>query len=184
MPISTQKEQYLPPNMRKHLIIITYLASLFLTSCVYKIDVQQGNIVTQEMVDQLRPNMNKRQVQFVMGTPLLVDPFHPERWDYIYSNQPGGEERVQQRISLFFNGDALAGLQGDYRPSAMPVVEPTADTTVIVPKRDTDKTLFQMIKSLFIWDDDDQPIEEEGDQPFEEGGGQPVEEGGSQPLLE
>ncbi len=170
--------------MRKHLIIITYLASLFLTACVYQIDVQQGNIVTQEMVDQLRPNMNKRQVRFVMGTPLLVDPFHPERWDYIYSNQPGGEERVQKRITLLFESDRLAGLQGDYRPSGIPVVEPTAESTVIVPKRDTDKTLFQKIKSLFIWEDDDQPIEEERDQPFEEGGAQPVEEGDDQPELE
>jgi outer membrane protein assembly factor BamE len=172
--------------MRKHLIIITYLASLVLTSCVYQIDVQQGNIVTQEMVDQLRPNMNKRQVRFVMGTPLLVDPFHPERWDYIYSNQPGGEERVQKKITLLFTNDSLVGLQGDYRPSAEPVVESVSETTVIVPKRDTDKTIFQMIKGLFIWDDDDQPIEveEEDDQLFEEGGGQPVEEGGSQPLLE
>ena len=172
--------------MRKHLIIITYLASLFLTACVYKIDVQQGNIVTQEMVDQLRPNMNTRQVRFVMGTPLLVDPFHPQRWDYIYSNQPGGEERVQKRITLLFEDDRLIGLQGDYRPSGMPVVEPTAEGTVIVPKRDTDKTLFQKIKSLFIWEDDDRPIEveEEGGQPLEEGESLPMEEGGDQPVLE
>jgi outer membrane protein assembly factor BamE len=176
IPLSTQRENDIPPNMRKHLIIITYLASLFLTACVYKIDVQQGNIVTQEMIDQLRPSMNKRQVRFVMGTPLLVDPFQPERWDYIYSNQPGGEERVQKRITLLFENDGLVGLQGDFRPSGMPVVEPSADRTVIVPKRDIDKTLFQMIKSLFIWEDDDQPIEEEGDQPLEEGDNQPAEE--------
>ncbi len=162
--------------MRKHLIIITYLASPFLTSCVYKIDVQQGNIVTQEMVDQLRPNMNTRQVRFVMGTPLLVDPFHRERWDYIYSNQPGGEERLQKRITLLFANDRLAGLQGDYRPSGMPIAEPTAESTVIVPKREVEKTLFQKIKSLFIWEDDDQPIEEEGDQPLEEGDKQPTTE--------
>ena len=141
--------------MRKHLIIITYLASLFLSSCVYQIDVQQGNIITQEMIDQLRPNMNKRQVRFVMGTPLLIDVFHPQRWDYLYSNQPGEEERVQTRISLFFEDDTLVGVQGDFRPSTLPVVEPTTETTVIVPKRDTRKTIFQKIKSLFIWEDGD-----------------------------
>lgn len=52
-----------------------------------------------------------------MGNPLLVDTFHPNRWDYLYSLQPGGGERQQERISIFFNGnDQLAGLNGDFMP--------------------------------------------------------------------
>lgn len=84
---------------------------------VYKIGIPQGNIITQEMVDQLRPGMTKRQVIFVMGTPLVRDPFNQDRWDYIYSFQPGGGVRGQERISVFFEDDALASFSGDFRPS-------------------------------------------------------------------
>ena len=61
----------------------------------YKIDIQQGNVITQEMVDQLRPGMTRAQVQYVMGTPLLEDTFNKDRWDYVYSMQPGSEPRTQ-----------------------------------------------------------------------------------------
>lgn len=84
---------------------------------VYRIDVQQGNIITQDMVDQLRPGMTKRQVQFVMGTPLIQDTFTPDRWDYIYSLQPGGKKRKQKSISLYFEDDALTHFEGDFIPT-------------------------------------------------------------------
>ena len=69
---------------------------------VYKIDVNQGNMIDQSMIDQLRPNMTKRQILYIMGTPMLVDYFHQNRWDYIYSSKKGGEEREQKTISIFF----------------------------------------------------------------------------------
>jgi outer membrane protein assembly factor BamE len=84
---------------------------------VYKIGIPQGNIITQEMVDQLRPGMTKRQVIFVMGTPLVRDPFNQDRWDYIYSFQPGGGERGQESISVFFEDDALMRFAGDFTPT-------------------------------------------------------------------
>lgn len=56
---------------------------------VYKIDIQQGNVVTQDMIDQLRPGMTRRQVRFIMGNPLIQDTFNTNRWDYLYSLQPG-----------------------------------------------------------------------------------------------
>ncbi len=83
---------------------------------VYKIDIPQGNIVTQEMVDKLQPGMNKRQVRFVMGTPLILDTFEPERWDYLRSMEKGKEKRTQQRISLFFENDLLVRMEGDLAP--------------------------------------------------------------------
>jgi outer membrane protein assembly factor BamE len=86
---------------------------------VYKISIPQGNVITQEMVDQLRPGMSKRQVTFVMGTPLVRDPFHQDRWDYIYSFQPGGGERGQERLSVFFIDDQLVSFEGDFIPSAV-----------------------------------------------------------------
>ncbi len=85
---------------------------------VYKISIPQGNIITQEMVDQLRPGMTKRQVIFVMGTPLVRDPFHQDRWDYIYNFQPGGGVRGQERVSVFFVNDALVNFTGDFIPSS------------------------------------------------------------------
>ncbi len=84
---------------------------------VYKISIPQGNIITQEMVDQLRPGMTKRQVIFVMGTPLIRDPFHQDRWDYIYSFQPGGGIRGQERVSVVFVDDLLVSFTGDFVPS-------------------------------------------------------------------
>ena len=62
---------------------------------VYKIDIQQGNVVTQDMIDQLKPGMTRRQVRFIMGNPLITDTFHANRWDYLYSIQPGGGQRQQ-----------------------------------------------------------------------------------------
>ena len=85
---------------------------------VYKISIPQGNIITQEMVDQLRPGMTKRQVIFVMGTPLVRDPFHQDRWDYVYNFQPGGGIRGQERLSVFFVEDALTNFTGDFTPTS------------------------------------------------------------------
>lgn len=86
---------------------------------VYRIDIPQGNVVTQEMVDQLKPGMTKRQVRFVMGTPLVLDTFEPDRWDYIRSMEGRMQrERTQQRISLYFEGDKLVRMEGDMAPSA------------------------------------------------------------------
>lgn len=85
---------------------------------VYRIDVAQGNIVTQEMIDQLKPGMTKRQVRFIMGSPLVIDTFEPERWDYVHSMSEKGREREQQRVSLFFEKDVLVRISGDLAPSA------------------------------------------------------------------
>ncbi|WP_426414741.1 outer membrane protein assembly factor BamE [Aestuariirhabdus sp. LZHN29] len=108
-------------NLIKHGLLGLSLATLVGCSGfpgVHKIDVHQGNVVTQEMVDQLRPGMTERQVRFVMGTPLLVSTFDPNRWDYIYSIQRGGRERAQQTLSVFFENGELKQLAGDFRPNS------------------------------------------------------------------
>lgn len=83
---------------------------------VYKIPIAQGNIITQEMIDQLEPGMTRRQVIYVMGTPLVRDPYNQDRWDYVFNYQPGGGERGQERISLYFENDALSSFEGDFSP--------------------------------------------------------------------
>lgn len=96
--------------------------------------------------------MNKRQVLYIMGSPMLTDFFHKNRWDYLYSAQVKGGDREQKRISLFFDNDQLVGVQGDFKPSEVPVVKTSGETTVDVPKRDLEKTLWEMITGLFGYD--------------------------------
>lgn len=74
---------------------------------VYRINIQQGNIIEGDMVEQLEPGMNKSQVRYVMGTPMIEDTFHQERWDYIYSLKRGSGELERKRLTLSFKGDLL-----------------------------------------------------------------------------
>ena len=87
---------------------------------VYRIDVEQGNIVTQEMVDQLKPGMNRNQVRFVLGTPLLEDSFHQDRWDYIWTIRNGNTTKLSKRLSIFFDGDELSHFTGSFVPTEEP----------------------------------------------------------------
>jgi len=79
----------------------------------YKMEIQQGNYVTQEMVSQLRSGMGKEQVRQVLGTPLLNDPFHSERWDYVYWREDEWGKREQRRLAVFFMDGKLVRLEGD-----------------------------------------------------------------------
>jgi len=84
---------------------------------VANVAVQQGNVITQEMVDRLKPGMTRRQVAFVMGEPVLRNPFNPDRWDYVYSVQVGRVMYSQMRMSLFFENEALVKFSGDMAPT-------------------------------------------------------------------
>ncbi|TWH77406.1 Beta-barrel assembly machine subunit BamE [Azomonas agilis] len=113
---------------------------------VYKMDIQQGNVITQDMVDQLRPGMTQRQVRFIMGSPLMTDTFHPKRWDYLYSFQAGGTRRQQERISLVFGKDnQLIGLAGDFMPgvSRDQRLLGTGQATTIVNEREGQQPVQQ-----------------------------------------
>lgn len=85
----------------------------------YKIDVQQGNVLTQDMVAQLRPGLSKDQVRFILGTPMLMDMFHAQRWDYVYRLRKGSTGDVEMRkFSVFFDADnKLARVAGDVTPA-------------------------------------------------------------------
>jgi outer membrane protein assembly factor BamE len=80
----------------------------------YKIDVQQGNVLTQDMVAQLKPGLSKDQVRFILGTPVLMDMFHANRWDYVYRMQKGTGEVEVRKFSTFFDAsDKLVRVAGD-----------------------------------------------------------------------
>jgi outer membrane protein assembly factor BamE len=97
----------------------------------YRITIQQGNYVTREMVEQLKPGMTREQVRYILGTPLLTDIFHADRWDYVFYRDPPGGKREQRNFSVIFEGGKLARVVGDLLPSepvqpAQPVAKPAA----------------------------------------------------------
>ncbi len=83
----------------------------------YRIDIQQGNVITQDMLAKLKPGMTQSQVRFVLGTPLVVDPFHNNRWDYVYRYVKSGTLTEQRRITVVFENDLLKGIEGDVVPA-------------------------------------------------------------------
>ena len=83
----------------------------------YKMDIQQGNVVTQEMVAKLKPGMTPSQVRFILGTPLVVDAFHKDRWDYVYRFSKRGTLQEHRRIVIVFQDDKLARIEGDVVPA-------------------------------------------------------------------
>ena len=83
---------------------------------VYKLSVQQGNVITQEMVDRLKPGMTRNQVAFVMGKPVLSDPFNDDQWVYVYSLEVPDYFTQTFKMVLAFDGDTLATITGDYVP--------------------------------------------------------------------
>lgn len=82
----------------------------------YRPDVQQGNVITNEMVEQLRPGMSRDQVKFMLGTPLLVDAFHKDRWDYMYYLNPRSGATQRRKLTIFFEDNHLARFQSDAMP--------------------------------------------------------------------
>lgn len=74
---------------------------------VFRIDIGQGNIITADMIEKLKVGMTKRQVEYVMGSAMIQDPFSPERWDYVYSYETGKGSFVENKLTLYFEADRL-----------------------------------------------------------------------------
>jgi len=101
-------------------ILALILCAALAAACVHKIDVEQGNYVTQDLVDQLKPGMTRAQVKGILGTPLLTDVFHANRWDYYFDNARGGKKIASKRLTVFFQDDKLASWTGDANPPLPP----------------------------------------------------------------
>ena len=129
------------------------------TPGVYKLDVQQGNVITSEMLSGLEPGMERRKVRFLLGTPLLTDTFNPDRWNYVYSFQESGGKRLQRHVVTIFENDLLLRVEGDVIPSefaTLPDVSP--GRVVTVPDQEPD-TLLGHVTDVF-GDKDRLPLEE------------------------
>jgi len=123
--------------LNKTLIIISIISLFFISGCakyrVHKISIQQGNIIEQEKVNQLKPGMRKDQVQFVLGTAILKDMFHKDRWDYLYTYKPGYGPQEKKRLSVYFKDDALVNIVGDFYPQSSTVEKQKIEEVVVVP---------------------------------------------------
>lgn len=95
----------------------------------YKLEIQQGNVVTSKMLLQLRPGMTKSQVRYILGTPLIVDSFHANRWDYFYKLRQQGQVIEQRRVILDFEDDLLKAVRGDVVPATEKAAEAPVDTS-------------------------------------------------------
>jgi outer membrane protein assembly factor BamE len=118
----------LPPSARalRPRALLAAAIALALTACQqvpmlpglkpYRMDIQQGNVLTPEMVAKLKPGMTRQQVRFVLGTPPITDAFHQDRWDYVYYVNKGGQVVEHRRLILLFDGDVLKRVAGDPMP--------------------------------------------------------------------
>ena len=140
--------------MRKSFLLI---AVVLLASCQaqgprlpemlspYRIDIQQGNVVTQDMVAKLKAGLTRSQVRFILGSPLVVDMFHADRWDYIYLLQRQNRPDERRRLTVIFDGDKLVTIEGDVvlsdrdlepaarHPDSIPAPKPDAVKPVVKP---------------------------------------------------
>ena len=105
------------------IILITSLL-IFATGCssirfpgVHRITIQQGNVITQQMVDKLKPGMTESQVRFVLGNPVIDDSLNAERWDYLYTSKIAGGRTIRKVLSLYFIEDRLSHFEGDFLPT-------------------------------------------------------------------
>jgi outer membrane protein assembly factor BamE len=118
-----------PPRFagRRAATVVPLLAAAALAACSgvpvlpgftpYRMEIQQGNFVSQEMASRLKPGMTREQVRFVLGTPLVADVFHTDRWDYVFMREPQGGGAVERRrLSVFFKEGRLARVEGDVVP--------------------------------------------------------------------
>ena len=96
----------------------TLLLPLFAAGCVYRMDIQQGNLLDAEQVEQVEVGMTRSQVRFLLGTPMVIDSFNPDRWDYVYRLQRGHSRKIEKRhLVVWFEGDQVTRIE---EPIAVP----------------------------------------------------------------
>jgi len=122
---------------------------------VHRVDVQQGNVVTQDMLAQLRRGMERSKVRYIMGTPLVADTFHANRWDYIYTFQKGSGRREQRRVSLYFEDDLLDRVEGDVVAALGRLEFERGRSEMVEVPGFVEQTLFGKLKGK-VWSDDEE----------------------------
>ncbi len=153
----------------RFLVIALITFSALLTACgssvpvikPFKMDIQQGNVVTSKMLLQLRPGMTKSQVKFVMGSPLIIDSFHTNRWDYFYQLRQAGKVVEQRRVILDFEKELLSRVRGDVVPQgsnsdAVGLSNETEFNGSRAPSKRVEKE--GVFENLKFWNRDETPL--------------------------
>jgi len=99
-----------------HLVKIAFIATLAIAvaGCIFRIDIQQGNLLEESAVDQIEIGMTRGQVRFLLGTPMVADSFHQNRWDYTYYFQAGKSREIEQRwLIVYFAEDQVERIEKD-----------------------------------------------------------------------
>ena len=114
----TQKLYYslITKRLSYHLIKIVLIAALAImaTGCIFRIDIQQGNLLEESAVNQVEIGMTRSQVRFLLGTPMVADSFHQNRWDYTYYFQEGKSKEIEQRwLIVYFAEDQVERIEKD-----------------------------------------------------------------------
>jgi len=95
--------------MKPRILLIALLALLLQSCILYVPDVEQGNIITKEMIDKVKIGQSQQQVRFLLGSPLVQDAFHQDRWDYVYTLKKGRSDKVdRKRLTIIFNNGVVA----------------------------------------------------------------------------
>lgn len=123
------------------LIFLALAGCSYLPHILYRIDVQQGNVVTEDMLEKLKSGMTKSQVLFVLGSPLIVDTFHNNRWDYVYILREKGDLVEQKRLTIYFEDDKLVNIENYLSFSKSPVKLKPAETSPEPEKTQPDISL-------------------------------------------
>lgn len=100
----------------------------------YKVEVVQGNVVTREMAAQLQAGLTRDQVRSLLGSPLLTDVFHADRWDYVFTIRRQGAEAQSRRVTVYFSGDRIQRFTADELPSENDFVD-SIDTAKVKPRK-------------------------------------------------
>ena len=155
-------------NNKRVFFAIFAISTFFLAACgstiptlkPYHVEVQQGNVVDEKMLAQLHPGMTKSQVRYIMGTPLIQDSFHQNRWDYFYQIRKDGKINDQRRIILDFENDELKGVRGDVVPAGSAAASGDAPMATLssetkpTAKQTEEKSVWDHLK---FWGDDAKP---------------------------
>jgi outer membrane protein assembly factor BamE len=155
-------------NNKRVFYAVFAFSTLFLVACgstlptlkPYHVEVQQGNVVDEKMMAQLHQGMTKSQVRYILGTPLIQDSFHQNRWDYFYQIRKEGKINDQRRVILDFENDALKNIRGDVVPAGSAAVSEDAGMATLsagtkpASQQAEDKSLWDRLK---LWGDDEKP---------------------------
>ncbi|MBS1156903.1 MAG: hypothetical protein H6R07_2827 [Proteobacteria bacterium] len=112
-----------------HRLLLVIIVSVLAIGCTfpnvvspYKLDIPQGNAITADQVARLKTGMTRSQVRFILGTPLLTDPFHANRWDYVFTDARNRELLQKKTFVVFFENDRLTHFEGETLPAAKPIL--------------------------------------------------------------